>query len=255
MTTLGFIGTGTIAAAVVEGLASSGAGCDFVLSPRSANISRQLAARFDRVVRASCNEQVVATSDIVFLSTLPAQVESVVRDLRFRPGQLLCSLVAGLDIAELSRLADHSQVCRLVPLPQVSRRKGPILLYPDNPQLRDLLSGFEDIIRCQTERELSVLTAASSVMSTFFSLQASMVDGLIEQGAGEESADRYVRALFLELSETARASTKDLASLSERHETPGGLNFQTRSKLLSMGWFESLQTCVKSAIISRSSGV
>ena len=87
MARLGFISTGTITDAVVQGLHAAGnTKHDIHLSPRSEARSRPLAARYERVIREDSNEAVVAKSDIVFLAVRPQQMPELVR-LRFRAEQ------------------------------------------------------------------------------------------------------------------------------------------------------------------------
>ena len=69
---IGFIGTGTISAAVVEGLQSLPDAPEIVLSPRSEATSIALAAKFAKVSRAQSNAD-AAKADIVFLGMRPAQ--------------------------------------------------------------------------------------------------------------------------------------------------------------------------------------
>src|SRR3546814_6581800 len=63
---LGFIGTGTIAAAIVEGLALSGEE-PILLSPRNADIAARLSDRFSHVGVANDNQAVLDQSDLVIL--------------------------------------------------------------------------------------------------------------------------------------------------------------------------------------------
>ena len=95
--TLGFIGTGAIAAAMVEGLAPD----RILLSPRGASVAADLAARFAGVTIAASNQAVVDGSDLVVLSVRPQVAEAVIRALRFRPGQKVLSLIAATGIDHL----------------------------------------------------------------------------------------------------------------------------------------------------------
>ena len=63
---IGFIGTGTIAGAMVEGLSGLSAPPEIIVSPRSETISTRLAARFANVRRAGANAE-AAAADIVVL--------------------------------------------------------------------------------------------------------------------------------------------------------------------------------------------
>ncbi|WP_182084384.1 NAD(P)-binding domain-containing protein [Aureimonas sp. ME7] len=87
---LGFIGTGTIAAAMVDGLR----GGDILVSPRGTAVPAELSARHEGVRVADGNQSVVDGSDTVVLSVRPQVAEEIVRDLRFRRDQRVVSLIA-----------------------------------------------------------------------------------------------------------------------------------------------------------------
>src|ERR1700754_2964523 len=97
---IGFIGTGTISAAVIEGLQRLPAVPQIVVSPRSEKTSLALAAQFKTVSRAETNTE-VATADIVFLGMRPAQLEEAMAGIDFAEGQIIASMVAGFALSEI----------------------------------------------------------------------------------------------------------------------------------------------------------
>ncbi|MCO5159239.1 MAG: NAD(P)-binding domain-containing protein [Aquamicrobium sp.] len=238
MKTLGFIGTGTITGAFIEGLVASGRRNPVLVSPRSAQRAEALAARFETVSRAASNAEVARDSDIVFLAMRPAQVEEALTGIDFRPGQIVCSFVTGLTVPEISAYAPGAVVCRVLPLPAVAMCKGPIIHYPRVDAVADLLHGMGQVIVPQTERELVAMGGVSGFMSTFFALQAGLVTWLEGRGVAGEAAETYVRAIFSGLAETALRSPEPLPDLVREHETKGGLNERTRKHLVSRGWVE-----------------
>src|SRR3546814_15545206 len=80
---LGLIGTGTIAAAIVEGLALSG-NEPILLSPRNADIAADLASRFSHVGVASDNQAGIDDSDLVIRSEERPVGKEGVSTCRFR---------------------------------------------------------------------------------------------------------------------------------------------------------------------------
>ncbi len=80
---LGFVGTGTIASAMVIGLRAAGNTDPIILSPRNAEIAADLAGRFDNVQVASTNQAVLDASDLVVLAVRPQIASSVLPELRF----------------------------------------------------------------------------------------------------------------------------------------------------------------------------
>jgi pyrroline-5-carboxylate reductase len=147
MVSLGFIGAGAITDAVVQGLHAAGnAGHEIHLSPRSEARSRALAARYERVVREDSNAGVVAKSDIVFLAVRPQQMRELV-GLRFRVEQIVVSFLAGTPIDQLRPfVAPATRLVRVVPLPCIRLRQGPILMMPSDPTVEALFDKLGDLI-------------------------------------------------------------------------------------------------------------
>src|SRR5262245_13126522 len=91
---LGFIGIGKIASAVIEGLNTSRAvGLEIVLSPRNEAMSLSLAGRYPNVRRASSNQEVLDSSDVVVIALRPAMAAEVLQTLFFHPRHTVVSLV------------------------------------------------------------------------------------------------------------------------------------------------------------------
>ena len=105
-----------------------------VLSPRSAERSADLAARFDTVRVAADNQAVVDEADVVVVCLLPGNAAEVLAGLRFRPDQAVVSAVAGVDVARLREVvAPASEVARSIPLPAVATRESVTPVHPARP--------------------------------------------------------------------------------------------------------------------------
>ncbi len=235
---LGFIGVGTIASAFVAGLRHAGATDAIVLSPRSEATSRDLAERFSGVRRAASNAEVADASDIVFLAMRPAQVEEALEGVTFRAGQIVSSFVTGLSVPDLAAIAPLSTVARVLPLPMISKGRGPVICFPAVEALTALLSGMGDILVPQDEAQLRAMGGVSGFMSSFFELQQALADWLVMQGLSGRNANLYVRSMMAGLAETGRGTAfEDLEGLPAEHETKGGLNERVRHHLRERGWF------------------
>lgn len=236
--TLGFIGAGTIAAAFIEGLHRGGKSPDIVVSPRSEATSRMLEETFIHVRRAASNAHVVEASDIVFLAMRPSQVEEALEGVTFRPEQIVVSFVTGLSLHEIARIAPVSKVCRVLPLPAVARRKGPIICHPPLAQILALLDGMGDLVLPESEAELLALGSVSGFMSSYFELQKELADWLSAQGVESARSSLYVRSMLASLGDTALTTPlAKVERLPAEHETKGGLNQRVRDFLGGAGWF------------------
>jgi pyrroline-5-carboxylate reductase len=237
--TIGFIGTGTIAGAMVEGLSGLPSPPAILVSPRSEAVSKALAARFANVRRAGTNAE-VAEADMVVLGMRPAQLAEAMAGLSFRPEQIVLSLVAGLSLAELRKLVPAARLARAVPMPGIARAVGPVTLYPGLPELVALLGPLGDLFVVADEERLN-MGGLSTFMSSYFELQARLVAIAIAGGAPPEEARGYVMSLLGMLADTARRTAPgDFGRLVEEHQTKGGLNERVRARLLSEGWFDKV---------------
>src|SRR5580698_10245509 len=137
--TLGFLGTGTISAALVHGLQSASSDIDIVVSPRNAEIARGLAERYSKVRVASDNQQVADESSTVILAIRPQIAHEVVTSLKFRPDHQIISLIPAVSLKYLQSVtAPAAEVTRAVPLPSAAYRQAPIVLYPPTPAVKEL---------------------------------------------------------------------------------------------------------------------
>lgn len=231
--TIGFIGTGEISAAMVTGLAgAAGAPERIMVSPRSADISARLATEFPGTVTvAESNAQVAAASDIVVLAVLPHQLHEALAGLRFRPEQLVISLLAGVAIADIAAAADTDvPIVRAVPMPAVARRDSVAVMAPPEPRARavfDLLGGTFELV---AEPDLAVYLTLTGTVSGFYRYLDIVCGWAAERGATRDATEPFVRGLFASLAPALRDSSVDLAHLVEHSETPGGLNEELRQE-------------------------
>lgn len=245
MPTLGFIGTGTIAAAFIEGLMASGQAPEIVVSRRSEAVSARLVERYPNVRRVEANQEVADRSDIVFLGMLPPQIEAALEGVRFREGQIVCSFVTGVTLPQLQQFAPGAAVCRLIPLPMVRVNEGPLLHYPRTPEILELIGGLGEVVIPESEEQLMLIAGVSGTMSTFFELQDGLVRRLVERGTAPSLARNYVCSFFLGLSRTSAHSSDPLPAIARAHETPGGLNERTCRTLREAGWFDEIGEAIE----------
>lgn len=220
---LGFIGTGTMAAAMVEGLG----GGDILLSPRGASIAADLATRFPGVRVAASNQAVVNGSDRVILAIRPQVAEEVVRALRFRPGQRILSLIAATPAEALRDwIGLDLPVTRAIPLPFVATRRCVTPIFPPDPEVAALFNRLGSAVACETLAEFDLFAVGSALMGSYFGLLETTQDWLTRQGLSSAASRTYLAGLFANLGGVASASASDFATLREEYSTRGGLNEQ-----------------------------
>lgn len=240
--TVGFLGTGTIAAAAVTGLSLRQAPPKVHLSPRSESVSQVLAAKFQNVTRESSNADVVSKSQVVVLAMRPEQLKSALYGLHFRSDQTVVSFVATVPLTEIASLVSPATaVCRVTPLTFIERGRGPIVMYPALSPVKQLFEGLGDVLVADNESQMGAFGCAASVLSTFYELEHSVAQWLSSTGVKQPEASLYVRSMFASLANVALDSPgQPLMALAEGNETPGGLNERVRCALREFGMFEQI---------------
>ena len=137
MKTFGFIGVGELALYTIRGLRQGGYREPILLSARNREKAALLADQYGCQIQAD-NQAVVDRCDGVIIATRPADCLSTLAELRFRPGQLLVSVVAGVEIASLREvLPEGLEITRAMPVSSAEVGASPTLVYPDNSQVRE----------------------------------------------------------------------------------------------------------------------
>lgn len=234
---IGFIGTGTISAAVVEGLQRLPEVPEILVSPRSETTSVALAAKFRSVTRAASNAE-VAKADIVFVGMRPAQLDDAVSGIDFGERQIVVSMVAGFSLADIRARWTRPTVCRFIPLPGIARGMGPMTIYPAVPEVIALLSPLGELFVVRDEAGLH-FGGTNAFMSSYYELQRALIAVGTGAGQSESDARRYVVSMLGMLADTAQRTPDALFdSLVQEHQTKGGLNERVRAALLAQGWFD-----------------
>ncbi|XEN35123.1 pyrroline-5-carboxylate reductase (plasmid) [Ensifer sp. WSM1721] len=226
---IGFLGTGTISRAIIDGLLAEPAYANpIIVSPRNGEIAADLAAKYPQVAIAEHNQAVVDGADIVFLAVRPQIAADVIPAMRFRDGQLVVSLIAATDHVMLQQwIKANVEVIRAIPLPFVEDREGVTAIYPRNARVAELFSRIGTAIECDTRTEYDLLAAASATMALYFGQMGRIVDWLQSKGLPEPSGRAYLAAHFQSLAKVAaRRPDTSLHVLSQEYATKGGLNEQ-----------------------------
>ena len=247
MTTIGFLGVGTISEAMVRAMAGRGdTASRILLSPRSESRSAALAEEFAECEVLGSNQEVIDASDIVVLGMRPQQLDEALSGLEFREDQIITSLIAGTPPSGIVPLVSPaSRVCQLIPLPAIVLRRGPLVISPPIPEVVDALDGLGEIITLEDESLIRTLSCASAFMSTYYEMQNALIDWIAHRGIDEETASRYIRAELDGLAAVGLATPDaDRRELPLEHQTKGGLNERVRAQLLEAGWFEALVDAV-----------
>jgi pyrroline-5-carboxylate reductase len=247
-TVLGFVGTGTIAAAIIEGLCLTRPDQPIIVSPRSADIGAALAARYRNVTVAASNQAVLDAADVVVLAVRPQVADEVLAGLAFRPGHRVISLIATVTLDYLrTATAPADTVTRAVPLPSVARRQGPTAIFPPDPLAQPLFDALGKAIVLEDEAEFDVFTAATAVMASYFAFAHTVAGWMEDEGIDAARSRAYVGQMFEGLAHAP--ADRSFANLADEYQTRGGLNEQVVREVTSDGRFAELDSALDAILV------
>lgn len=238
--TIGFIGCGTIAAALATAFCQDASRpYPILLSPRNAEKAASLQARFPQRVRvAGSMQEVVDGSDWVFLTILPQVGEEVCRSLHFRPEQRVINLMTDINLPQVAEwIGPTALLAHLVPLSFVAVRRGPIVLYPPLEEVIDLIQPIGDVVAVDDRYHAAVLAGITAYVASYFTLNQQIVDWAVGRGVPLDTAKDYTTRMFAALAgQAVDASPARLRELADEM-TPGGINYMVRQEILAKDGF------------------
>lgn len=236
---VGFIGTGEIAAAMVEGL--SGRGHDLIVSERNAAVAAELAGKFTDV-QVRPNADVVAGSDVVFLCLMAGVAREVLDTLPWRGDQAVISVMVDVPLADLAQLcAPASDIALTIPLSSVATGRSVLPCHPESDALRALFGESDTIIAVPTEAGLNAHFAASALSAPLLTLMQTGAHWLGEQTGDMRGAETYVGGVFAGFLRQMSTQGADFDQLLKGLATEGGLNAALKQGMADAGAPEALR--------------
>jgi pyrroline-5-carboxylate reductase len=241
---LGFIGTGKIASSVITGICNSKIiFTKILISPRNKLIAQKLKKNFKKVSIAKNNQEIVDRCDWVFLSITPTVGQKIIKDLKFKPNQIVVSFISTINLEKLKKaIKVRVKIVRAIPLPPISLMKGPVPICPPNRKVKEFFNKIGTTVEIKNEKSSINFWSTSGMMAPFYELLRVMTDWLVKKGVKKNDAQKYITSLFLALSEDAFVNSKNnLKYLVKESQTPKGLNEQGVKELSKAGFYKSLE--------------
>ena len=223
---IGFLGSGHITSSIIEGIFKSKIKIKKIfISPRNKSISKKLSKRFKKVIVSNNNQQVIDRSSWVFLAVTPNVGNKILKRLSFNKSKKVISLISTININRLKKITKNRNISRVIPLPFIGMRKGPIIICPKDNKLKNFFKHLGKVIELTSENKSKSFWATSSFMASFYNLLNETSSWLVSKGIKRNEAENYTRELFLALSEDAVNKNKiSLKQLVVESQTPGGTN-------------------------------
>ncbi len=237
---VGFLGTGTIAAAMVQGIANDGH--QIWISERNQVISSQLSQQFS-VVTVADNQTVVDQADTVIICLLVDTARQILPTLNFRPEQQILSVMVPMALAEVSGLvAPAFAEAIFIPFPFIRQGNSPLLVYPQSNTLETLFGQRNELVILSNETDLQSYLSAQAILLPTIKLLHEATGWLQERVGEDVSAETFIRLLIggyltadpLDQPNVLAQALIDLG-------TEGGLNAQLRDHFAEHGVYEALR--------------
>ena len=234
--TVGFVGVGSIAVSMVEGLLldSTGDGSGppaVVLSPRGAANVDRLREKFPQITVAASNAEVVEKSDLIVVAVRPDQLDDALADAPFRDSQTVVSVLAGVSIDAVRRAVgkDGIPVARAIPLPPVAEHGVNVPVIPGIPTAVELFNRIGGALVVPDESQMAVLSAATGACTGLLQYISSLIDWSVDHGLSQDVAEPFIRGMAASLAPSLTDTETPMDQVIRSHETPGGLNEQLRT--------------------------
>ena len=248
---LGFIGTGQISKAVINGILNSKINYSKIyISKRNTKISSNLKRKSKKIIIFKNNQEIINRSDWVFLAVTPSVGNKILKNLKFKKKQTVISFISTIKMNELKKyIKVTSKIVRAIPLPPISLKKGPVPIFPPNNKVKLFFDQIGTTVEVKNEKSSLNFWATSSMMAPFYELLKTLSSWLISKGIKKNDAQKYITSLFVALSEDAMVnSKKDLKILVKNSQTPKGLNEQAVNELRKSGFYKSLNKTANSVL-------
>jgi len=231
--TLAFIGSGTMAGAIIHALRGAGgvAPGRIIASDPLIERGKELQDLYG-VHTTTDNVAAASEADVVILAVKPQVLPRVLPELRghVKPAALVFSIVAGMPISTISSGLNHAAVVRVMPNTPAQIEEGmavwtaaPAVTEAQRAQAQAILQTMGLEMYAGQEDDLDMATAVSGTGPTYvFLLMEAMVDAAVHLGFSRRQARLLVVQTVLGSARMAQQSDLHLAQLRNMVTSPGG---------------------------------
>lgn len=262
--TIGFLGAGNLAEALIKGLlASKSVGANqLIASDRVSSRLVHLAETYEIKVYNK-NHEVIRNADIIFLTVKPQDAKDALLEIapELTGTKLLISAAAGLTTTAILEILKHGGVNAFIPVvrampntPAIVREGMTGLVAGMGAGKNDLKLAkavFESVGKVVVVDDEQLLDAVTGLSGSGPAYVFYFMEALVEAGRelGLAEADSKLLAMQTTLGAALLAieSNKDLAELRKMVTSPGGTTMQGIAKLEEAGLKDAVIKAVKAA--------
>ena len=260
MSTIGFIGAGNMAQAIIKGIINSKqyAAQDIIISDVIAEQIQKVTDLYS-VTPADSNQSLVRKVDVIVLSVKPQSMSKVIAGIKdsVKPGTLVISIAAGITTSYLSKNLTEAQVIRAMPNTPAMVDEGAAALYTSNAtddQVKHavrLFSAIGKAVVVDKEELIDAVTAVSgSGPAYFFLLMEEMVRVAEQMGIPPQIAEELVYQTAKGagvLAMRAYARSESPAELRRKVTSPKGTTEAAINVMQYMGFSDVISKALEAA--------
>ena len=232
MDTIGFIGSGNMAEALIKGITSAG-----VYRPESVFISDikperlKLISESYNVISCDDNAQLAARVNILVLSVKPQNMTEALQSIKdaIKPETLVISIAAGIKVAKIADAFGDIAIVRVMPNTPALISEGASALFANDkakPMLDKAMSIFSSVGKAVIVEDEGLIDAVTAVSGSgpayYFLLMEEMIKAAVELGLPEPVAKDLVL-------QTAKGAGLLAVQADKTKETPAELRRKVTS--------------------------
>lgn len=259
--TIGFIGLGNMAEAMIGGMLSQGAAeaCNIIGKARTKSTEEKIKSKFNIRI-AESNAQVAKEADILFLAVKPICFPEITEEIReaMRPGTLIVSIAAGRDLTYLKSalVRNDCGIIRCMPNTPALVLEGCTGVCADEKVTEDelndvlaLLNSFGKAI-VVPERLMDVVVGVSgSAPAYVFLFIEAMADEAVAEGMPRKQAYEFAAQAVLGSARMVLETGKHPGELKDMVCSPGGTTIQAVKVLEEKGMraavMDAMEACIE----------
>jgi pyrroline-5-carboxylate reductase len=252
MGTIGFIGSGNMAEALIKGIITAG-----LYKPTNIFISDIRPLRIKRLVKkykvrpAKNNKKLVNKADIIVLSVKPQNMTEALKSIKgaVSSKKLVISIAAGVKVSRIASVLSDVSIVRVMPNTPALIGEGASALFANTKAKRmlkrakNIFSAVGQVVIVDNENLIDAVTAVSgSGPAYYFLLMEEMIKAAVKLGLSKEAAKDLVLqtakgAALLAVEADGRGENPQ--QLRQKVTSPGGTT-EAALKVLAKGRFGSL---------------
>ncbi len=260
--TIGFLGAGVMAEALIKGLVASKivSAAQITACDKSAERLVHLAERYE-IKLFNKNFEVAKNSNIIFITVKPGDVVEVLKDIapELTPDKLLISVAAGVTTDAIasalrsSGLIHQARVIRAMPNTPATVREGVTALFADASasDLKLASAVFESVGSVITVKDEELMDAVTGLSGSgpayVFLFMEALCEAGEKLGIGREAAKTLAIQTTLGGARLALESSETLHELRKKVSSPGGTTIEGLKKLDESGFKEAVIKAVEAA--------